>query len=85
MLNRENIYVLDMLSSTKHEYWIHLKPQGELRYEVIGVGVAPAFFAVNIETGAVLLTDTTALSFDRGSSYTVSFWTLFPLLVKEDA
>ncbi|RUS85645.1 hypothetical protein EGW08_006591, partial [Elysia chlorotica] len=45
--------------------------RGALQYDVIGVGVAPAFFDINQATGAIVLLDSSALGFDRGSTYTL--------------
>ncbi|KAL8559117.1 hypothetical protein ACOMHN_046165 [Nucella lapillus] len=43
--------------------------RGNLVYEVIGDGVAPAFFTVNSLTGLVSVYDRSALLFDRGTAY----------------
>ena len=60
--------------------------QGSLVYEVIGDGVAPAFFAVDSSTGLVTVYDRSALLFDRGTTYAVSvtlacFPTVSPLFL----
>ncbi|XP_041364043.1 protocadherin Fat 4-like [Gigantopelta aegis] len=46
-------------------------PRGILQYEVVGVGVAPAFFAVNQNTGLVTVYNDRALQFDRGDVFTL--------------
>ncbi|XP_046579035.1 protocadherin Fat 4-like [Haliotis rubra] len=43
--------------------------QGSLTYEIIGEGVAPAFFEINSNTGMVTVYDREALLFDRGTNY----------------
>ena len=48
-------------------------------YEVIGDGVAPAFFQVDRQTGLVTVYDRSALSFDRGTAYLVSVHRLLSL------
>lgn len=42
-------------------------------FEVIGDGVAPAFFRVDEQTGLVTVYDRSALFFDRGTTYVVSY------------
>ena len=51
-------------------------------YEVIGDGVAPAFFRVDRQTGLVTVYDRSALSFDRGTAYLVSVLRLLSSLQK---
>ncbi|XP_035826841.1 protocadherin Fat 4, partial [Aplysia californica] len=45
---------------------------GSLQYEVLPVGVAPAFFTINRNNGVVTLFDRSALLVDRATSYALS-------------
>ena len=47
--------------------------QGTLQYEILPVGVAPAFFALDRNNGKVSMYDQEALFIDRGTRYEVSY------------